>query len=201
MRVFVWDRVGLGFELHCRHWRTGQLVDVGLIELHVEIGVTYIVNVTDRRQSHRPRATVSWVHNVELLLVLTFAQVDLELRLTSQRETLTLRDILSQLSLLIGASRLILAPSMAESVYALIAGIIFINPVLAAHRRVVVTTDLAQPVESGAEPGADFGRCAQAFLHGILDLCQPLVDRDVLTVVASANSLVDQQLSACLLPL
>jgi hypothetical protein len=90
---------------------------------------------------------------------------------------------------------------MAESVYALIAGIIFINPVLAAHSRVELPAELAQPVDSGSEPGADFDRCAQAFLHGILDLCQPLVDRDVLTGVASANSLVGQQLSACLLPL
>jgi hypothetical protein len=90
---------------------------------------------------------------------------------------------------------------MAESVYALIAGIIFINPVLAAHSRVELPAELAQPVDSGSEPGADFDRSAQVFLHGILDLCQPLVDRDVLTGVASANSLVGHQLSTCLLPL
>jgi hypothetical protein len=90
---------------------------------------------------------------------------------------------------------------MAESIYALIAGIIFINPVLAAHSRVELRAELAQPVDSGSEPGADFDRFAQAFLHGILALCQPLVDRDVLTVEASANSLAGKQLLACHLPL
>jgi hypothetical protein len=90
---------------------------------------------------------------------------------------------------------------MAEAKHTLLAGIILIDPVLAIHSRVVVTTDLAQPVESGAEPGANFGRLAQALLHGILDLCQPSVDRDVFTGVASANSLFGEHLSACLLPL
>jgi hypothetical protein len=47
---------------------------------------------------------------------------------------------------------------MAKAEHTLLAGIIFVDPVLAAHSRVGVTTDLAQPVESGAEPGADFGR-------------------------------------------
>jgi hypothetical protein len=90
---------------------------------------------------------------------------------------------------------------MAEAEHTLLAGIILIDPVLAIHSRVVVTTDLAQPVESGAEPGADFGRLAQALLHGILDLCQPLENRDVLTDVASTSGLFGQHLSACLLPL
>jgi hypothetical protein len=76
---------------------------------------------------------------------------------------------------------------MAEAEHTLLAGIILIT--LAIHSRVVVTTDLAQPVESGAELGADFGRLAQALLHGILDLCQPLVDRYMLTGVTSASSL------------
>jgi hypothetical protein len=90
---------------------------------------------------------------------------------------------------------------MAEAEHTLLAGIILIDPVLAIHSRVVVTTDLAQPVESGAVPGANFGHLAQArpLLHGILDLCQPVVDRDVLTGVASASSLFGQHLSACLL--
>jgi hypothetical protein len=56
-------------------------------------------------------------------------------------------------------------------------------------------------VESGSDPGADFDRIAQAFLDDVLDLCQPLVDRDVLIVEASATSLAGQQLSACHLPL
>jgi hypothetical protein len=43
---------------------------------------------------------------------------------------------------------------MAKAEHTLLAGIIFVDPVLAAHIRVGVTTDLAQPVESGAEPGA-----------------------------------------------
>jgi hypothetical protein len=41
---------------------------------------------------------------------------------------------------------------MAEAEHTLLAGIILIDPILAIHSRVVVTTDLAQPVESGAEP-------------------------------------------------
>jgi hypothetical protein len=90
---------------------------------------------------------------------------------------------------------------MAEAEHTLLAGIILIDPVLAIHSRVVVTTDLAQPVESGAEPGADFGRLAQTLLHGILDLCQPSVDRDELASVAAFDSLTGQLLSTCLLPL
>jgi hypothetical protein len=79
---------------------------------------------------------------------------------------------------------------MAEAEQTLLARLILIDPVLAIHSRIVVTTDLAQPVKSGAEPRADFGRLAKALLHGILYLCQPLVDRDVLTGVASASSLL-----------
>jgi hypothetical protein len=92
---------------------------------------------------------------------------------------------------------------MAEAEHTLLAGVIFIDPVLAAHSRVELTTELAQPVESGAEPEAesDFGRVAQAFLHDVLNLCQPLVDRYVYIVEASANSATGQQLSACHLPL
>jgi hypothetical protein len=90
---------------------------------------------------------------------------------------------------------------MAEAEYTLLAGVIFIDPVLPAHSRVEMTTELAHPVESGAEPEADFGRVAQAFLHDVLDLCQPLLDRYVLIVEASANSVTGQQLSACHLPL
>jgi hypothetical protein len=90
---------------------------------------------------------------------------------------------------------------MAESVYALIAGIIFINPVLAAHSRVELPAELAHPVESGSEIEADFGRIAQAFLHDVLDLCRPLVGRYVLIVEAIETSLAGQQLSACHLPL
>jgi hypothetical protein len=90
---------------------------------------------------------------------------------------------------------------MAEAEHTLLAGIIFINPVLAAHSRVEMTTDLAHPVESGSEMEADFGRIAQAFLHDVLDLCRPPVDRYVLIVEASETSLAGQQLSACHLPL
>jgi hypothetical protein len=86
---------------------------------------------------------------------------------------------------------------MAEAEHTLFAGVIFIDPVLAAHSRVEMTTDLTQPVESGAEIEADFGRLVQAFLHDVLDLCQPLVDRYVHTVEASANRITRQPLSAC----
>jgi hypothetical protein len=90
---------------------------------------------------------------------------------------------------------------MAEAEHALLAGVVFIDPVLAAHSRVEVTTDLAHPVESGSEMKADFGRLAQAFLHDVLDLYQPLVDRYVLIVEASETSLPGQQPSAFRLPL
>jgi hypothetical protein len=90
---------------------------------------------------------------------------------------------------------------MAEAEHTLLVGVIFIDPVFAAHSRVEMTTDLAHPVESGAEPEADFGSHAQAFLHDVLDLCQPLVDRYVHTVEASATSLTGQPLKVCHLPL
>jgi hypothetical protein len=109
--------------------------------------------------------------------------------------------ILSQLPLLGDELRPILAPPMADSVHALITGIIFIDPVLTAHSRVVLPAELAQPVKAGGEPGADVGRLMQALHHGILDLCQPHVVRHVLTVVAQALSLKSQHLSTCHLPL
>jgi hypothetical protein len=90
---------------------------------------------------------------------------------------------------------------MAEAEHSLLAGVIFIDPVLAAHSRVEMTTDLVHPVESGSEIEADFGRIAQAFLHDVLDLCKPLVDRYVHTVEATATSITGQLLSACHLPL
>jgi hypothetical protein len=40
---------------------------------------------------------------------------------------------------------------MAEAEHTLLAGVIFIDSVLAAHSRVEMTTDLAHPVESGSE--------------------------------------------------
>jgi hypothetical protein len=90
---------------------------------------------------------------------------------------------------------------MVEAEDTLLAGVIFIDPVLAAHSRVEMTTDLAHPVESGSEIEAAFGRIAQVFLHDVLDLYQPFLDRYVLIVEASETSLAGQQHSACRLPL
>jgi hypothetical protein len=44
----VWDRVELGFEFHCRHWRTGWLISVGMLHLSVKISVADVVNVRAR---------------------------------------------------------------------------------------------------------------------------------------------------------
>jgi hypothetical protein len=49
----VWDRAGLGFELHCQHWRTGRLIYVGLLHLSVKISVADVVNV--RPRVHEPQ--------------------------------------------------------------------------------------------------------------------------------------------------
>jgi hypothetical protein len=57
----------------------------------------------------------------------------------------------SQPLLHIEAFRFFLAPSMAKAEHTLLAGVIFIDPALAEHSRVEMTTDLAHPVESGSE--------------------------------------------------
>jgi hypothetical protein len=189
----VWDRVELRLELHCR--RTEVLYEVGLRQLFVHVGVADV----EADNGYRPRATVAWERSAELRLVLAGAQVGLELRLAVEAPLL---DVLGQPSLLNDALRLNLAHFVAEPVYApLIAGVVVINPVLAAHRRVEVPAKLAQPVDSGSEPGADFGRLAQALLHDVIDFCQTLVDRDGLTFAASTSGLTGQQVSSLLLPL
>jgi hypothetical protein len=151
----------------------------------------------------RLRPVVAWVCSAERRLALAVAQVGLELRLASGKPALLdILDLSSQPSLLNDAPRLTLAPFVAESVYApLIAGIVVIDPVLAEHSRVIPPAELAEPVNSRSEPGADFGRVEQAVLHDVLDLCQALEDRDVLTVPASAVSLTGQHPSSLLLPL
>jgi hypothetical protein len=58
----VWDRVELGFEFHCRHWRTGRLIYVGMLHLSVKISVTDVVNV--RARVHEPQ------HGLLVLLAL-----------------------------------------------------------------------------------------------------------------------------------
>jgi hypothetical protein len=189
----VWNRVELRLELHCR--RTGVLYLAGLSQLSVHVGVTDVVG----ENWYRPRATVAWKRGAELRLVLAGAQVGLELCLAVESPPL---DVLGPPSLLNDALRLNLAVFVAEPVYApLIAGVVVINPVLAAHSRVDVPAELAQIVDSGSEPGADFGRLAQALLHDVLDFCQTLVVRDGLTIDASFSSLTGQQLSSLLLPL
>jgi hypothetical protein len=135
-------RVELGLGLLHWRWAAGRLIHVGLLALHpVEKTVADVVHVTDRRQSQRPTATVAWVRSAELRLLFALAQVSLELHLAG--EAPTLRDILSQLSLLNDTPRLILAPSMAEAVHALITGIVYINPVLAVHSGVEMPAELA----------------------------------------------------------
>jgi hypothetical protein len=90
---------------------------------------------------------------------------------------------------------------MAEAEHTLLTGIIFIDPVLAAHSRVEVTADLAQPVKSGAEVGTGVAHPAKLSLHGLLDLRQPSVDRDELAVDAAVPSAARLLPSACLLQL
>jgi hypothetical protein len=63
----VWDRLELGLELHCRYWRAGWIVDVGLLELHVEVGVTY---VCCQLRPRWPSAAIAGVRSSEPFVVL-----------------------------------------------------------------------------------------------------------------------------------
>jgi hypothetical protein len=90
---------------------------------------------------------------------------------------------------------------MAEAEHTLLTGIIFIYSVLVAHSRVEVTTDLAQPVKSGAEVGTGVAHPAKLSLHSLLDLRQPSVDRDEIAVDTAVPSAARSLSSACLLQL
>jgi hypothetical protein len=49
----VWDRLELGFEFHCRYWRAGWLISVGLLHLSVNISVAEVVPF--RARVHEPQ--------------------------------------------------------------------------------------------------------------------------------------------------
>jgi hypothetical protein len=56
----VWDRLELGFEFHCRYWRAGWLISVGLLHLSVNISVAEVVPFMARVHNRSKACSYCW---------------------------------------------------------------------------------------------------------------------------------------------